>query len=257
MTDAATAVCVFAVRRGRGPALPAGLTGHSGGGEVRLMAAGDLWAVVQEVPAAGYDDAALRARCADPAELEQLARTHHAVVSAAAAEWRAVPLPLATLYHDEHGARTGLLAHADRFDTVLRRVAEHAEWAVKVHREAPAASPAPPPSGRPRGGRDYLEGVRARQRAQESGHEAALRIAERVDSAAREVAAEGVRRPLHGKEVTGEGRSQVLNGAYLVPLAKAAAFTERIARERAALPAGCALELAGPWVPYSFTGEAV
>ncbi|NEA43497.1 GvpL/GvpF family gas vesicle protein, partial [Streptomyces sp. SID11385] len=74
--------------------------------------------------AAGYDDAALRARCADPAELERLARTHHAVVSAAAAEWRAVPLPLATLYHDEHGARTGLLAHADRFDTVLRRVAE-------------------------------------------------------------------------------------------------------------------------------------
>ncbi|MFJ4698582.1 MULTISPECIES: GvpL/GvpF family gas vesicle protein [unclassified Streptomyces] len=255
MTDAATAVCVFAVRRGRGPALPAGLTGHSDGGEVRLMAAGDLWAVVQEVPAAGYDDAALRARCADPAELERLARTHHAVVSAAAAEWRAVPLPLATLYHDEHGARTGLLAHADRFDTVLRRVAEHAEWAVKVHREAPAASPAPQPSGRPLGGRDYLDRVRARQRAQESGHETALRIADQVDNAAREVAAEGVRRPLHGKEVTGEKRSQVLNGAYLVPLAKATAFTERIAREREALPAGCTLELAGPWVPYSFTGE--
>ncbi|SCE17287.1 Gas vesicle synthesis protein GvpL/GvpF, partial [Streptomyces sp. SolWspMP-sol7th] len=109
---------------------------------------------------------------------------------------------------------------------------------------------------RPRGGRGLPgPGTGQAARAGVGGTETALRLADQVDNAAREVAAEGVRRPPHGTEVTGERRSQVLNGAYLVPLAKAPAFTERIAREREALPAGCTLELAGPWVPYSFTGE--
>ncbi|MGB8939223.1 MAG: GvpL/GvpF family gas vesicle protein, partial [Streptomyces sp.] len=106
------AVCVFAVRRGRGPELPAELAGHEDGGPLRLIPVGALWAVVQDVPAAAYSEESLRGRLSEPATLERCVRAHHAVITAFAARAGAVPLPLATLYHSQERARAALAANA-------------------------------------------------------------------------------------------------------------------------------------------------
>ncbi|MEU5364074.1 GvpL/GvpF family gas vesicle protein [Streptomyces sp. NPDC005925] len=133
---------VFAVCRGTRATNTAdvtGLPGMPGGAAVRLLPCGPLTAVVQTVPAAGFTNEVWQSRLSDRQELERYARAHHDVVSAVAAQGPAVPLPLATLYHDDDRACRAVNDEAHRFRQVLKRIAHHTEWGVKVY--APAAAP--------------------------------------------------------------------------------------------------------------------
>ncbi|WP_349345188.1 GvpL/GvpF family gas vesicle protein [Streptomyces rapamycinicus] len=168
MTEAATLTYAFAVCRGgdlTAPAEPfAELPGLGTGAPVRTVAAGPLTAVVQDVPAAGYDEEALRRRLSVGAELERCARAHHAVITAASALAPAVPLPLATVYLDDGRVREALGDRETSFLTALGRIAGRAEWGVKVYAPtgpppAPAAVPAVVPAEGPGpggNGRAYL-----------------------------------------------------------------------------------------------------
>ena len=257
--DTTTLTCVFAVCRARGAKAPEGVSGHAGGGALRTLSAGRLTAVVQHVPAAGFSQEALRERLADRRTLESCARAHHAVVSAVAAVTDTVPLPLATLYLDDERARSALVGDEQRFLDALERIAGRVEWGVKVYAAAPRArpaqprtpsAPAPTPSPGPGAGRAYLERVRSRRQEQDRFRDAALRTAERVDSAARAVAVAARRLRAHGPEATGGHRWQVLNAAYLLPAGQERRLREALAPYRR-VP-GVELELSGPWVPYSF-----
>ncbi|WP_326694802.1 GvpL/GvpF family gas vesicle protein [Streptomyces sp. NBC_01766] len=257
------ATYVFAVCGPARPATPTATCGHVGGGPLRLLPVGELWAVVQDVPAAAFSETALRERLADVAELERCARAHHAVVTAAAAVSPTVPLPLATLYLTDERAAAALGANHERFRVALDRIAGRVEWGVKVYvtqseTTARSAAPVPPVTtmpGSPRGsGRDYLSRLRSRQQSREVNRESALAAAEQVDSAVRELAVASVRRRPHGSEATGRDRTQVLNAAYLLAEEREAELATTIGRLRNS-PGfdGIEIEVSGPWAPYSFT----
>lgn len=262
MPTTAHAVCVFAVRRGRSPDLPPELSGHEGGGPLRLVPVGALWAVVQSVPAAAYSEESLHGRLSEPATLERCVRAHHAVVTAFAARGGAVPLPLATLYHSQERARTALVANTPRLERSLARIAGRAEWAVKVNLlAASAAAPHAFPSGAgevpPSGGRAYLARLRERGQDREQRRERALQAAELLDRAVRSVADATVRRRPHSVEITGRDRVQLMNAAYLVPEGRGAELLELLDRLRAAPEfQDSEVEVTGPWVPYSFVEAA-
>ncbi|WP_406290234.1 GvpL/GvpF family gas vesicle protein [Streptomyces sp. NBC_00209] len=253
----ARAVYVYAVcRTAELPVLdgPAGVTGES---PLRALSLGPaLTAVVQTVRAADFTDEAWQARLADEPELERYARAHHEVVCATAARHPTVPLPLATLYHDEERARAALAKEARRFHAALERTAHHSEWGVKVYvadapaREAPEAAPQRPAPG---AGRAYLDRKRSLRDRREQSRTDGLRVAEVVDADVSGLAAASRRLPAHGPRVPDERRTQVLNATYLVAEDRAAELA-RLAqslRERT----GAQVELSGPWVPYSFVGE--
>ncbi|MEW1613941.1 MULTISPECIES: GvpL/GvpF family gas vesicle protein [unclassified Streptomyces] len=256
---------VFAVCRGTRATNTAdvtGLAGMPGGAAVRLLPSGPLTAVVQTVPAADFTDEVWQTRLADRQEIERYARAHHEVVSAAAAHGPAVPLPLATLYHDDDRARRALDDEAHRFHSVLKRIAQHAEWGVKVYepaavpeerepataggggREAPAA---------PGAGLAYLNRRRGVHERRERRREQALSVAESVDAELRELAAASRRLRTHGAVPAGDGRVHVLNATYLVAVQRTDELAARVSElgERT----GARIELTGPWVPYSFVGE--
>ncbi|WP_327111764.1 GvpL/GvpF family gas vesicle protein [Streptomyces sp. NBC_01341] len=258
-----SALYVFAVCDSPAADGLAGLPGVAGGGPLRQMRFGALAAVVQDVRAADFTDEVWQARMSDHAELEQYARAHHQVVSAAAASCPTVPLPLATLYHDEERARDALVAETPRFRTALERTAGRSEWGVKVYAPVlPAAADAAPrdaavPGGRgrpaPGAGLAYLERKRGVQAQREQRHEESLRLAESVDAAFHGVATAGRRLRLHAPELTESGRVQVLNATYLVEEHR---FAELHRLARALREAtGARIEVSGPWVPYSFVGE--
>ncbi|MFD3654489.1 GvpL/GvpF family gas vesicle protein [Streptomyces sp. NPDC058620] len=263
----ATALYVFAACRALDPATVTGLPGVTDDQPVRTLPFGPLTAVVQSVHAADFTDEAWQARLADERELERYARAHHAVVSAVAARCPTVPLPLATLYHDEDRAREALARESDRFETALRRIAHHAEWGVKVYapespaapaptRTAPAAAPSAPAERTrpaPGAGLAYLNRKRGVQEMRERRQEEAARTAETVDAELQALATAFRRLRPHGPQVPGERRVQVLNATYLVAEHRAgelARLTE-VLRSRT----GAEIELSGPWVPYSFVGE--
>ncbi|WP_328897713.1 GvpL/GvpF family gas vesicle protein [Streptomyces sp. NBC_00236] len=262
------ATYVFAVCRADHPGNFASASrGHAAGGPLRLLTVGGVCAVVQDVPAAEFSEAALRDRLADAAELERCARTHHEVVTAAASVGPTVPLPLATLYLDDERAGTALRENQDRFGAVLERITGRAEWAVKVYMTHPetlarSAVPAPPekpppntqPGPQQRSGRAYMNRLRGRQQLRESQREAALAAGERVGSALRELAVGTVQRRPHGPEVTGKDRTQVMNAACLIADDRIEELTTTIRRLRASPEfKGIEIDVCGPWAPYSFT----
>ncbi|NED14899.1 GvpL/GvpF family gas vesicle protein [Streptomyces sp. SID9124] len=253
----AEAVYVYAVCRAEEPPDLTGLAGLSGEGPLRALAVGPaLTAVVQTVRAAEFTDEAWQARLADEPELERYARAHHEVVCAMAARLPTVPLPLATLYHDEQRARAALGRESQRFHAALERTANHSEWGVKVYvtdapvRQAAEDTPQRPAVG---AGRAYLDRKRSLRDRRERHRTDALRIADAVDAGVSGLATASRRLPPHGGRVPDERRRQVLNATYLVAEERAAELA-RLAqdlRERT----GAQVELSGPWVPYSFVGE--
>ncbi|MFI8993653.1 GvpL/GvpF family gas vesicle protein [Streptomyces sp. NPDC053542] len=260
-TKATKATYVFAVARTLDPAVVADLGGMTDGEPVRVLPLGSLTAVVQSVPAHDFTDDAWQKRLSDPQDLERCARSHHEVVSASAAHGPAVPLPLATLYFSDARARQALEDEADRFHAVLRRIAHHAEWGVKVYgppasppddvdRPAPAADRGRPAPG---AGLAYLERKRGLQQRREQHHERSLRIAEEVDAELGKLATAARRLRPHGHRPSDARGSQLLNATYLVAEHRAHEFAEltRALRGRT----GARIEISGPWVPYSFVGE--
>ncbi|KDQ68682.1 GvpL/GvpF family gas vesicle protein [Streptomyces sp. NTK 937] len=284
-TTTATATYVFAVCHGCDPAVLTGLAGQAAGAPVRLLRFGSLEAVVQDVPAEMFGEEALRERLANRAELEHCARVHHAVVAAAAGRAPTLPLPLATLYLSDERARAALREDENRFRSVMGRIAGRVEWGVKVY-----AAPGRPPPTRPertgptataaaaataqttttltataapettsaartntRPGHAYLDRARGARRAREERQEAELNAAASVDRALRDIAVAGRRLRSHDTGVTGAGRVQLLNAAYLVEKGRETDLIGAVELLRTS-PGyeHVELEVTGPWVPYSF-----
>ncbi|MGW7618771.1 GvpL/GvpF family gas vesicle protein [Streptomyces antimycoticus] len=256
--EASTLTYAFAVCRGGALTALAALPGLDTGALVRTLTAGPLTAVVQDVPAAGFGEEALRRRLSDRDELERCARAHHTVITAAAALAPTVPLPLATLYLDDDRAREALGERETSLLTALDRIAGRAEWGVKVYAPAGPPPPAPEaaPADGPASGRAYLDRVRTRQRSREQHHTLTLRAAERVDTAVRSLAVAARRLRPHGVEVTGKHRTHVLNAAYLLDLGRERELRAALASLRRD-ETDIQIELSGPWAPYSFADGGI
>ncbi|MET7380845.1 GvpL/GvpF family gas vesicle protein [Streptomyces sp. NPDC005526] len=258
-----TLTYAFAVTRTPPPgdALTAA-AGHGGGGPLRVLRAGTLWLVVQDVPAETFGEASLGERLNRPEELERCARTHHRGVETAALSGPVVPLPMATLYLGDDSAVESVSAREAELGDLLDRLRGRTEWAVKVH-AVEAAGPAPGTDGTggddapaerdAPGGRAYLGRVSARRRTQRDARERALAAAHAVDRELRRYAVAATRHRPQSEHLTGRSAPQLLNAAYLVDDAERVAFTRAVAGFGAGR-VGTLVETtaSGPWIPYSF-----
>lgn len=159
---------------------------------------------------------------------------HERVVEALMAQGAVLPVRFGTTLPDRPAAAALLDRHEQVLLEGLERVRGAVEVGLRIH-SAAAGPPeeAPPPAS----GREYL----LRQRAQV--HDL-VTAAERVHGQLRAAARAAVSRP-------GNGRGQLLVGAYLVERDRVEAFVDRI---RAADEATQPLRLlsTGPWPPYHF-----
>lgn len=258
------AVYVYAVCRADGEPYLDGLTGLTGDEPVRALSIGSLTAIIQTVPAADFTDEVWQERLADENELERYARAHHEVVSSVAARHPTVPLPLATLYNDEERAGFALAHESERFRTVLKRIAHHTEWGIKVYTPVSRSAGAQAPRERsvvpadrtrpdPGAGRAYLESKRNLQSQREQRQADSLRIADAVDADVCGIATASRRLRPHGSRAGGDHRVQVLNATYLIAEHRAAEL--RLLASSLRERTGAEIEVSGPWVPYSFVGE--
>ncbi|MBC7271918.1 MAG: GvpL/GvpF family gas vesicle protein [Streptomyces sp.] len=252
----ATLVCAFAVTHDPGPSAdPGGTPGHVGGGPLRVLAAGELCLLVQDVPASAFDEAALAERLDRRDELERIARAHHRAVETAARWGPVVPLPLATLYRTEAAAARAVAGRAAELSALLDRLRGRTGWAVKIHAGETGAVSAPRhgDDARAAGGRAYLSRASARRRTRNEGRERALAEAEAVDRELRRYAVAATRHRPQSEQLTGTAAPQLLNGAYLVDEAERAAFTAALERLTAeGRRKGVEVVASGPWIPYSF-----
>ncbi|WP_333777056.1 GvpL/GvpF family gas vesicle protein [Streptomyces sp. IBSBF 3136] len=253
-----TLTYVFAVTGTPLPAdLPAATAGHEEGGPLRVLRAGPLWLLAQDVPESAFAETALADRLNRPEELERCARAHHRGVQAAARQGPVVPLPMATLYRGDANAVQAVTARAPVLGALLDRLRDRTEWAVKVHLAPPAPAPDRPSSaGRdasPAGGRAYLSRASARRHTRQQAHEEAWAEAMEVDTELRRHAVAATRHQPQSEQLTGRPTPQLLNAAYLVDDTAREDFARVLAH---ATTAGrhphVEITASGPWIPYSF-----
>lgn len=215
------------------------------GNPVRLVANDDVAAVVSSVDESLFDPETLEARVDDLNWIATLAQAHDEVVSAAAAQTTTLPLRLGTTCADDASVRSLLDDLASQAVDCLARLDGRAEWGVQLF-----AATRPP--GRRDGaahesGTDFL-----RRRRAELEQAEALRVEEEAKAAAAyeqlaALSAEAQRHPTRNQN----GRSMVLNAAFLVDVSSADRFRQSVETLSDSYGSG-RVALTGPWAPYSF-----
>lgn len=229
------------------------------GAPVRTLEEAGLVALLSTVGWDDFGEDALRQNLEDLGWLEATARAHHRVVDRAAAGGPVVPLGLATVYYGDQRVRELLADNAGAFAAVLERLTGRVEWGVKAYADPDSHEPAAggeagasSPSGP---GADYLRRRRDRRRHLEEAKASATERADRVHQTLRGLATATRLHPPQDPGLTGRSGWMLLNGSYLVDVARRAEFTalvHRLAEEPEALD----VELTGPWAPYSFAALA-
>ena len=112
---------------------------------VHLVHHGELVAVVGTLSFTEADEAALRARLETPAELEAIARAHHAVVNAVFEHSVTLPFRLATIHQSEQRVVEMLRTGHERFCSALAQLDGRVEVGVTIYSDV-VASPRQPES---------------------------------------------------------------------------------------------------------------
>jgi hypothetical protein len=272
------------VAAARRPSLKGASRRHTGMGRVRLVEVDRrLWLVVADAPLDRYGADAINRGLSDLDWVSRAAIAHEAVVESFVSASAVVPMKLFTIFTSDARAVDHIVRERPRVDAVLKRVANHVEWGVRVvldraqtpgarRRPARAATGArgardAPVDARGAGtGRESLEppgtlettsgaAFLTRKKAQ---RDAIAELAER----AREVVAglydrlaalARVARRRAAREQPVPGGPLLLDAAFLVPRTRSARF-EKLATgaSRDLARHGYRVTVSGPWPPYSF-----
>lgn len=220
---------------------------------VRLIEHRELAAVVSNVDLEEFGEEGLRQNLEDLRWLEEVARSHHAVVHAVATKAATAPLRLATICLGDDAVRARLDEWHDAMLAALRRVEGRNEWSVKAY--APQRSqdgePSSPSTTRPGAGTAYLMRRKAAVTRREAAERAAAALADELHRALSAYAVASRRLPPQDRRLTGYEGTMTLNGAYLVENEHTAAFRAAVQELDAEHP-DARLDLSGPWPPYSF-----
>src|SRR6185295_20418050 len=199
-------------------------------------------------------EAAIDRGLSDVGWVSRAAVAHDAVVESFLEETAVLPMKLFTLFTTDERALDHLRAERRRIAAVVKRVANHQEWGVRVAldrgREA-APAPKKAPSAGAASGLAYLTRKKAQR---DQVVELAARARETVAALYDRLAARSrlAKRRLAG-ELPVQGGPLLLDAAFLVPRARATAFQALASRESRSLARhGYGLTVSGPWPPYSF-----
>lgn len=252
MIDAApsTAWYVYAVVGSPSDDLRRALGGVHGvaAGELSLVEAAGLTAVVGTVPLAEFGADALPEHLNDRAWLEDKARSHEEVLQRVAGAAPAiVPLRFGSIHHELGDVGALLEARRAAFERELDHVRNRVELGVKVWRTASPGGTPDAPSGRA-----YLEQRREERRQRDRDIAEVEGVLQSIHERLLAVAVDGVLNRPQPRELTGRQEQMVMNAAYLVPAgdeALVAAVSELDSEHRAR---GLSLEVTGPWPPHNF-----
>jgi hypothetical protein len=243
----------------RRPVLRRRFTRLAGMGPVRLLDVGrDLWLVVADAPLDRYGEETINRKLSDLDWVSRAAVAHEAVVESFIDQRAVLPMKLFTIFNSDDRALDQVRGDRRRVDAVVKRVANHVEWGIRVTHLRPGAKPAglrrasPPKAART--GAGYLSQKKAQrdatvelaEHARETVAELYDRLAARSKLAKRRTAGE---LPAHGGPL-------LLDGAFLVPRSRATGFRALMTREARRLGRfGYQVTMSGPWPPYTFVKD--
>ena len=218
---------------------------------LRVVEHRGLAAVVSDVDLDEFGEDGLRHNLENLHWLEDVARTHDAVVRAATAVGPTAPLRLATVCFDDDQVRARVEQWHDPLVRALDRVDGRAEFSVKAYASMtePAAARSPAASTGPGAGAAYLQRRKEETLRRERAGQDAVHDAEELYTALAEHAVARRRLQPQDPRLTKHEGTMVLNAAYLVDAEEP--FADTVAAAASRWPQ-LRVEVIGPWPPYSF-----
>src|SRR6266540_979463 len=249
--------CVVAAKaRPRAPRTARGLAGL---GPVRLLdVEHGLFLAVADAPLDTYSEAAINRGLADLDWVSRAAVAHEAVVESFVDETAVLPMQLFTIFASDARALEDIRANRSRIATLVRRVANHQEWGVRVVLDRKRAQRGTAKSQTARSssaaGAAYLVAKKAQRDAAaelaDRARETVTALYDRLDARSR------LAERRAASELPVEGGPLLLDAAFLVPRARAASFRALLAREARTLSRhGYGVTVSGPWPPYTFVRD--
>jgi hypothetical protein len=249
--------CLIAASRR--PVLRRRFTRLPGMGPVRLLEVDrNLWLVVADAPLDRYGEETINRKLSDLDWVSRAAVAHEAVVESFIDQRAVLPMKLFTIFTSDDRALDQVRGDRRRVDALVKRVANHVEWGVRVahlRRETkPAGLRRASASKAGRTGQSYLSQKKAQrdavvelaERARETVATLYDRLAARSTLAKRRMAS----------ELPAQSGPILLDGAFLVQRSRATAFRALVAREARRLGRlGYHVTMSGPWPPYTFVKD--
>jgi hypothetical protein len=233
------------------------------GSPLGVASLGDLAAVYCLVDQEEFCGADSEQRLQDLAWIGPRVCRHQEVVEQVMRHSPVVPARFGTLFSSREKLEQALKVHHDPVRLFLDQVAQQEEWGVKglldrsqalaarlaelMDREAERLADLAP-------GRRYFEAQRLKAQAEQELRRWLKQAGRQLAAELQDYALNQRQRRLPGLGGNGSGREVILNWAFMVPQAAAAAFKARVeAASRRCGPAGLIFKCTGPWPPYSFS----
>ena len=247
----ATLSYVFCLVRGARRSTLRGSKGSMpGGGGLRVIEAGGLWAIVESVPEAEYGEAALARGLQNLDWVGPRAIAHERVIESFLSAPALLPMQLFTLFNSDDRVVAHVHADRARIGRILKRVERKVEWGLRLTwnekdaRDKAARQPV-------RTGTEFLARKRDVLDVSRKQLAEARTAANRVYKAIDRTAAASRRRT--SLERAAPGSRLLLDAAFLVPVARSVAFKTAIREQTRTLRgAGIETSLTGPWPAYNF-----
>lgn len=239
------------VRSARRPSLRAVTDGMPGGEDLRAIEVGDdLWAIVQSVPGSEYGEAALAGGLQNLDWVGPRAVAHERVIESFLAAPGLLPMQLFTLFTSDERVADHVRSDRARITRILKRIEKKVEWGLRLTFNEKAVRDKAA-SKHARSGAEFLARKRDILDVSRTRLAAARKQADHVYKAMTRRAAAAQRRT--SLERAAPGSRLLLDAAFLVPAAKAAAFKSAVKQQTRELrPSGVEVSLTGPWPPYNF-----
>jgi hypothetical protein len=245
----ATGRYLFAVTRGLPEGELADVPGIRGA-PLEVVERDGLQGVVCDVSLDEFGEEALLRNLEDLAWVEEVARSHDDVVRAVASRATVAPMRLVTIYASDTRVEGQLDDLRGKLLAALDRVEECGEWAVKVYSTSAVTGPSAPVE-KATSGAAYLLRKRDQAEARRTADDHVTQVAEQVYSTLSEFVTAGRRLAVQDPRLSGRSETMILNAAYLVPHDSSEAFRATAENLSDRYP-GVAIEVHGPWPPYSF-----
>jgi hypothetical protein len=249
------------VRSSRKPVLRRVSGGLPGASPVRALDAGHgLWLIAADVDKAEYGEASIATGLKDLDWVSRRAMGHEAVVEQFLAAEAVLPMQLFTIFTNDERAFAHVTRDRRRIERILKKVAGHVEWGVRLTwdehsvRAAVEKAHAPPGGSGEASGSAYLARKRDLLDVNRTQLAQARSEATKLHRLLSKHASDAVRRT--STEQAAPGARLLLDAAYLVPSKRGAAFRAELRRAGRALEAGgIRASLTGPWPAYNFIGS--
>jgi hypothetical protein len=246
----ATGRYLFAVTRGLVDGDLADVTGLRGA-PLEVVERDGLQGVVCDVSLDEFGEEALPRNLEDLAWVEEVARSHDDVVRAVASRATVAPMRLVTIYASDTSVQGQLDDLRGKLLAALDRVEDCGEWSVKVYSTSAVPGPTAPTGEKVTSGAAYLQRKRDQAEARRTADDHVAQVAEQVYAALSEYVTAGRRLALQDPRLSGRAEMMILNAAYLVPHNSSEAF-QATAETLSERYSDAAIEVQGPWPPYSF-----